>query len=81
MMSSGKLKPDTKDLIGKTMNSTGYIKINSDEWQDAGKIYKVLEHYRRPDSTAVELVLECEKEQTKRVVPYHWIEWIPDEDW
>ena len=63
------------------MNSTGYIKINSDDWEDAGKIYKVLEHFRRPDSTAVELVLEYRDEKIKRVVPYHWIEWIPDEDW
>jgi hypothetical protein len=64
------------------MNSTGYIKINSDDWQDVGKIYKVLEHYRpNVESTAVELVLEYRDEQIKRIVPNHWIEWIPDEDW
>jgi hypothetical protein len=63
------------------MNSTGYIKINSDDWADAGKIYKVLEYFRRADSTAVDLVLEYKDEKIKRVVPQHWIEWIPDEDW
>ena len=63
-------------------NSTGYIKINSDDWQDAGKIYKVVEYFRRdPDSTAVELTIEHKQETLKRVVPYHWIEWIEDGDW
>jgi hypothetical protein len=64
------------------MNNTGYIRINSDDWDDAGKLYKVLEHYRRnPESTAVELTLEYNNEQIKKVVPYHWIEWIEDGDW
>jgi hypothetical protein len=68
-------------MIGKIMNSTGYIRINSDEWQDVNKIYKVLEQFRRGDSSAVELTLEYKEEVIKRVVPYHWIDWIPDEDW
>ena len=63
-------------------NNTGYIKINSDNWDDAGKVYKVIEHYRRnPESTAVELILEYNDETIKKVVPYHWIEWIEDGDW
>ena len=63
-------------------NTTGYIIINSDKWEDAGKIYKVLEYYRRdPNSTAVELTLEHSGETIKKVVPFHWIEWIPDGDW
>jgi hypothetical protein len=63
-------------------NSTGYIKINSDEWADDGKIYKVIEYFRpNADSSLVNLVLEYKDEQIKRVVPQHWIEWIPDEDW
>jgi hypothetical protein len=78
----GNIKLDTKDMIGKIMNNTGYIKINSDNWEDAGKIYRVNEYYRpNPESTAVHLVLEYNNEQIKKVVPYHWIEWIEDGDW
>jgi hypothetical protein len=64
-------------------NSTGYIKINSDEWDDAGKIYKVIEYFRRdPErSTAVELTLETGGQKIKKVVPYHWVEWVEDGDW
>lgn len=70
-------------MIGSLMmNNTGYIKINSDNWDDAGKIYKVVEYFRRnPESTAVELTLECNNETIHKVVPYHWIEWIEDGDW
>jgi len=64
------------------MNNTGYIRINSDDWEDVGKLYKVLEYFRRdPDSTAVELTLEHNNEKINKVVPYHWIEWIEDGDW
>ncbi len=63
------------------MNDNGLIRINSDDWQDSGKIYRVVEYFRRnSDSTAVELTLEHNNEQTHRVVPYHWIEWIEDGD-
>ena len=64
-------------------NSTGYIKIDSDQWEDAGTIYRVLEYSRtNPESTAVDLLLELTHGQTiRRVVPYHWIEWIPDGEW
>ena len=55
----------------------GMITIDSDEWQDAGQIYNVLEYNRVENSTAVELTLELTGGQiVKRVVPYHWIEWI-----
>lgn len=61
------------------MNESGYIRIDSDDWDDAGKTYKVLEYFRRnPESTAVELTLEYNNEIIKKVVPYHWIEWIED---
>ncbi len=65
------------------MNSTGYIKLNSDDWADAGKIYKVLKYFRRdPNSTAVELTLEHENGAVEtRVVSYHIIDWIEDGDW
>lgn len=65
------------------MNNTGYIKINSDDWNDAGKIYKVMEYYRpEPESTAVHLIIEMKDGSSlKRVVPVHWIEWIEDKDW
>ena len=64
-------------------NSTGYIKIDSDQWEDAGTIYRVLEYSRiNPESTAVELLLEhTHGQRIRRVVPYHWIEWIPDGEW
>lgn len=64
------------------MNNTGFIKINDDDWENTGKIYKVQEYFRTdPKSTAVRLTLEHNGEQIKKVVPYHWIEWIPDGDW
>ncbi len=67
------------------MNNTGYAKINSDEWQDSGTIYKVLELNRYEDtrmSTRVELTIEHQGGQKeRRVVPLHWIEWIEDKDW
>lgn len=63
-------------------NKTGYIRIDNDKWEDAGKLYKVIEYFRRdPNSTAVHLVLEYNNETIQRVVPYHCIEWIEDGDW
>ena len=57
-----------------------YVKIDSDDWEDAGKTYKVVSYFRRNDSTAVELELELENGETvHRVVAYHMLEWI-DED-
>lgn len=64
------------------MNRTGYIKIHSDEWEDAGQLYKVINYERRENSTAVELTLEHHNGRKEgRVVPHHWIEWIEDGDW
>lgn len=64
------------------MNNTGYLKINSDNWEDAGKIYRVHVYSRpNPESTAVHLKLEYNGEEINKVVPYHWIEWIEDKDW
>ena len=59
-------------------DETSYIRINSDEWQDVGVVYKVLEHFRHnPESTAVELKLEKEDGTViQRVVANHWIEWV-----
>lgn len=69
-------------MITDADNTTGYIAIDSGDWEDAGKIYKVHEYYRpNQESTAVHLTLEHNGQQIKKVVPYHWIEWIPDGDW
>lgn len=55
----------------------GYASIDSDDWRDAGQIYKILAYHRRPDSTAVELTIEHSGGQKEvRVVAYHLIEWI-----
>jgi hypothetical protein len=56
------------------------IRINSDMWDDVGIIYKVIDYFSlEPKSSAVELTLELpNKQKIHRVVPYHWIEWIPD---
>jgi hypothetical protein len=64
-------------------NTTGYIMIHSDDYADAGKLYKVIEYFRRqPESTAAELIIEhAGGQKERRVVPYYWIEWIPDGDW
>lgn len=65
------------------MNNTGYVRINSDEWQDSGVTYKVLELNRYEDtrmSTQVELLIEHNGGQKeRRVVPFHWIEWVDNE--
>lgn len=50
------------------------IKIDSDDWKDAGRIYSVHSAKRREDSTAMELVLEDEEGQvTYRTVAYHQV--------
>lgn len=56
------------------------IRIDDDKWDDVGKIYKVLKYFRRKDSTAVELELEYEGTLSKRVVAYHTIEWLYDDE-
>jgi hypothetical protein len=81
----GSVNVNSRDSSEMNMgNSTGYIRINSDNWDDAGKLYKVLEYYRpRPDtSSAVNLTLITPSGETiKKVVPFHTIEWIEDGDW
>lgn len=57
-----------------------YVTLNTDKWEDAGKKYRVLSLLRRDGSTATELVLEHEGVQCSRVVAYHQIEWIEEED-
>ncbi len=57
-------------------NKVRYISIDSDDWQDVGKIYKVIKSTSRLNSTAVELTIEHESgQQEKRVVPNQWIDW------
>jgi len=55
-----------------------YIMINSDDWNDAGKKYKLIKLERRPGSTATELILEHDGKLIHRTVPYHNIEWSED---
>lgn len=54
------------------------VRIDSDDWEDAGKTYIVHSSNRRPNSTAVELELEHDGVMSKRVVAYHMLEWIHD---
>lgn len=55
-----------------------YIKIDSDNWDDVGKVWLVLEQFTKPTSTACQLILEdtSTKEVTHRVVSSHQIEWL-----
>lgn len=55
-----------------------YIMLNNDNWEDAGRKYKLISLQRRPGSTATELVLEYNGQEFKKVVPYHVIEWMED---
>ena len=53
------------------------IRIDSDDYQDVGKIYSVHSAERREDSTALELVIEDEKGRVfQRTVAYHQVEWL-----
>ena len=57
------------------------IRLDTDMWDDVGKIYKVEEFYRRPDSTAVELKLEDQHgNKYSHVVAFHQIEWLDDRE-
>lgn len=60
-----------------------YIKLDNDRWDDAGKVWAVLEYSTRPDSTAVSLVLEdtTSGEVHTRVVAQNQIEWLEAKDW
>lgn len=64
------------------MNSTGYIKLVNDKWDENGKIYRLLSYYKPEDSTGCHVELEAQNGTIERkVVPFHDIEWIPDGDW
>jgi len=54
-----------------------FITIDSDRWEDLDKIWKVVSHKRRENSSAIDLVLE-ESDGTKieRTVASHLIEWF-----
>ena len=56
-----------------------YIMLDNDKWEDAGKKYRLISLERREGSTATELVLEYDGITIKKVVPYHNIRFI-DED-
>jgi|APGre2960657404_1045060.scaffolds.fasta_scaffold645910_1 hypothetical protein len=52
-----------------------YIMLNTDNWEDVGKWYRLVSLNRRTNSTATELVLEYNGKTFERVVAYHQIEW------
>ena len=52
------------------------VRLDTDDWEDAGKVYKVLASHRRPNSTATELKLEHNGIVSNRVVAYHQIEYV-----
>lgn len=60
-----------------------YIKIDNDNWADHNKVWGVLEYHTRPNSTAVQLVLEdtVTGEVHSRVVASNQIEWLEAKDW
>jgi len=54
-------------------------RINSDSWEDAGKVYFVHSLKSRPNSTGVTLNLEDEDGNIfERVVASHQIEWVEE---
>ena len=60
-----------------------YIKIDNDKWDDLNKVWGVVEYSARPNSTAVNLVLEDTStgQVVHRVVASHQIEWLEAKDW
>jgi len=60
-----------------------YIKIDSDMWSDAGKVWFVHKHETNPNSTAVKLTIEdtTNGEIQTRTVPQNQIEWLEAKDW
>jgi hypothetical protein len=58
-----------------------YCRLDTDNWEDAGVVYFVHRYARNEPSTATELTLESpEGIITERVVAYHQIEWIDNEN-
>ena len=60
-----------------------YIKIDSDMWADAGKVWFVHKYTTRENSTGVTLTIEdtTTGEIQTRVVPQNQIEWLEAKDW
>lgn len=57
-----------------------YCRLNTDKWEDT-VVYFVHSYVRRENSTATELTLEApDGTINKRVVAFHQIEWIDNED-
>lgn len=55
------------------------IRIWNDKWEENGKTYTVLSHYKPGDSTGIHFELQKEDGTIdKRVIPSHDIEWIED---
>jgi hypothetical protein len=57
-----------------------YIRINSDDWADAGQIYALDFYARREDSSACEIRYFKDNKPVVRVVPFHWIEFLEEND-
>ena len=58
-----------------------YCRLDTDMWDDAGVVYFVHSYERRPNSTGVRLELEHpDGSYHTKVVAFHQIEWIDDED-
>jgi hypothetical protein len=59
-----------------------YIRIDSDRWDDVGKVWFVHEYATRENSTAVTLTIEDTKTGVveTRVVPQNQIEWVEEKD-
>jgi hypothetical protein len=56
-------------------------RLDNDKWEDVGVEYIVHSYNRTYDSTAVTLELETpDGDMVTRVVAFHQIEWIDDED-
>lgn len=52
------------------------VTLNTDYWEDCGKVFTVKKAVYRPRSTAVELTFEECKQ--RRVVAYHFVEIVND---
>lgn len=52
------------------------IKLNTDNWDDVGKVYTLLEYLPIINSTAVKLTIQHNEEITVKTVPHHYIEWV-----
>ena len=58
----------------------GYIRINCDNWDDAGKLWFVVEYKTRENSTAIDLTLKDSFGIIEnRTVALNQIEWINKE--